>query len=76
MATPLIGDRPMTTTERTRRKRRLDKAKIERLYDLGEENHRLQGRVSELEAENDALLAQNERLLAYVREMAGLESPK
>lgn len=62
MATPLIGDRPMTATERTRRKRHLDKAKLERL--------------AELEAENDALLAQNERLLCYVRQLAGLESPR
>ncbi len=57
-----IGDKPMTASERSARKRHMDKAKLARL--------------AELEAENDALLAQNERLLAYVREMAGLESPK
>lgn len=51
MAAPLIGDRPMTNTERTRRKRQLDKAKIERAAELEAENDHLRRRVSDLSDE-------------------------
>lgn len=56
MATPLIGDRPMTATERTRRKRHLDKAKLERLAELEADNARLRDICAALNARIARLL--------------------